>query len=195
MILFINACAREDSRTRRLADRLLKKLGGEVREIALSATQFPTADHEFIQYRHNMIEDGDYGDPLFDHAKDFARADTIVVAAPFWDLSFPAVLKQYLEQICVRGITFTYENGIPKSLCSAEKLYYVSTAGGPVYSYDYGFGYVKSLTQTFFGVKECILIKAEELDMEGAEVEAILQAAEKEIDTLFPSATGSSRDA
>ena len=34
----------------------------------------------------------------------------IVIAAPYWDLSFPAVLKTYLEQINVLGVTFDYSD-------------------------------------------------------------------------------------
>ena len=34
---------------------------------------------------------------MFDLAGQFAGADTIVIAAPFWDLSFPAALKQYMQ--------------------------------------------------------------------------------------------------
>ena len=30
----------------------------------------------------------------------------IVVAAPFWDLSVPAVLKVYIENISADGVTF-----------------------------------------------------------------------------------------
>ena len=41
---------------------------------------------------------------MFDLAKQFAEADEVIIAAPFWDLSFPAALKQYFEQINVLGI-------------------------------------------------------------------------------------------
>ena len=42
---------------------------------------------------------------MFDLARQFARAEIIVMAAPYWDLSFQAALKQYLEQVNVVGIT------------------------------------------------------------------------------------------
>ena len=35
MTLFINACVRKESRTKRLADRLLEKLGGEGEDVRL----------------------------------------------------------------------------------------------------------------------------------------------------------------
>ena len=61
---------------------------------------------------------------MFELARQFAAADQIVIAAPYWDLSFPAALKQYFEQINVLGITFAYTpEGVPKGLCRARKLY------------------------------------------------------------------------
>ena len=36
----------------------------------------------------------------------FQRADAILIAAPFYDLSIPALLKVYIENVSVDGITF-----------------------------------------------------------------------------------------
>lgn len=191
MILFINACVREESRTKRLADYLLSKLDGEVKEIRLADMCFPTVDAEFLRRRDAFIEKDDYSDEMFAPAKCFASADMIVIAAPFWDLSFPAVLKQYFEQINVPGITFVYlENGIPQGLCKAKKLYYVTTAGGPILSEEYGFGYVKALAQGFYGLSDVVMIKAEGLDIAGADVSNILLEAEKQIDRILVSGCG-----
>ena len=189
MVLFINACVREESRTRRLADCLLRQLtaegrnalADEVKEVELIGLVLPKVDEAFINYRNELVEAGDYSDPIFDLAKDFAAADKIVIAAPFWDLSFPAILKQYLEQICVVGLTFYYENDIPKGLCKAKKLYYVTTAGGPIHNDEFGYGYVKSLAQAFFGIEVCELVKAEGLDIIDADVERIMRKAEEEM--------------
>ena len=115
---------------------------------------------------------------MFSLGRDFASADTIVIAAPYYDLSFPAMLKQYFEQINVLGLTFTYsEAGVPTGLCKAKKLYYITTAGGPILSDDYGFGYVKALANIFYGIRDVYQIKAEGLDIVGADVEAIHKAA------------------
>ena len=99
-----NACVRKDSRTKRLADRLIEKLNGTVEEVSLDTISFPTVDRNFLIHRDELIAAGDFVDPLFDLAHQFAAADVIVVADPYYDLSFPASLKQYLEQINVVGI-------------------------------------------------------------------------------------------
>ena len=175
MILFINACVRKESRTKRLADFLLSGLNDDVKEVRLEKIQFPITDDDFILERYRRLENNDIYAPMFDLAREFAKADTIVVAAPYWDLSFPAALKQYFEQVCVIGITFRYnDEGLPVGMCNAKKLYYVTTAGGKILSDDYGFGYVKALSQEFYGIPEVECIKAEGLDIVGADVEKIL---------------------
>ena len=89
MILFVNACVREASRTKRLADCLLARLGGEVNELRLEDVAFPVADEAFLKKRDALIAAERFDDPLFDMARDFAAADIIVIAAPYWDLSSP----------------------------------------------------------------------------------------------------------
>ena len=50
--------------------------------------------------------------------------DIIVIGAPFWDLSFPAILKIFIENIYVTGLVTKFgENGKPVGLCKAKKLY------------------------------------------------------------------------
>lgn len=202
MILFINACVRASSRTKRLADHLLDGLhknrlkgaeeasvwsdGKEVKEVRLTEISFPFVDEAFLQKRDSLLQDKTYEDPMFSLARDFAAADTIVIAAPYWDLSFPSVLKQYLEQITVTGVTFFYtEEGIPQGLCRAKRLYYVTTSGGPLFAEEYGFGYVKAMAQGFFGIPEVTMIKAENLDIIGADVDKIIREAEDKIDILL----------
>ncbi len=184
MILFINACARKDSRTKKIADYLLCETSEQIEEIRLSEIEFPNADEAFLQKRDRLVLSGAFDDPMFSLARQFMKADTVVIAAPFWDLSFPAILKQYFEQINVAGITFRYsEEGVPVGLCRASKLYYVTTAGGCFFPEEYGFGYVKALAQSFYGISDVELIKALGLDIVGADEKRIIQDC---IDAITP---------
>lgn len=185
MILFINACVRKQSRTMRLAQQLLSRLNGEVVELRLHEIAFPVADEAFLEKRDRLISVSDYCDPLFDLARQFAAADEIVIAVPYWDLSFPAALKQYFEQINALGVTFVYTpEGFPKGLCRARKLYYVTTAGGEYIPEEFGFGYVKALAQGYYGIPEVEQIQAVGLDIAGADAEEILQEAMEKVRTM-----------
>lgn len=181
-ILYVNACVRKESRTKRLADKLLSKLGEPYEELCLEKIAFPIVNEEYLNKRDQLISAGDFQSPAFDLARQFSEAKTIVIAAPYWDLSFPSMLKQYLEQINVVGITFKYsEEGVPVALCKANRLFYVTTAGGLYVPEDYGFGYVKALAQNFYGIQDVRKIEAVGFDIYGANVNAIMKDAE---DTL-----------
>ncbi len=178
MILFIDACVREDSRTKRLAEALLAKLNEETVHVSLEEVPFGVTDEAYLKKRDNLIEKGAFNDDMFALARQFSQADTIVIAAPYWDLSFPAMLKQYIEAINVLGITFEYTpEGFPQGLCKANKLYYVMTAGGSYVPEEFGFGYIKAIAQNFYGIKDVELIKATGLDVVGTDCEVVLNKA------------------
>ena len=127
-VLFINACARPDSRTRFLAEKVLAKLSGQTEEVNLYSEKLLPLTYEQLEERNRLIAAGDFSAPLFQFARQFAEADEIVIAAPYWDLSFPSVLRVYLEHTTVTGLTFRYsETGVPIGLCQAKRLIYVTT--------------------------------------------------------------------
>ena len=190
MTLFINACVREASRTKELADHLLSRQNCTYEEVRLDAIEFPIVNQSFLEKRDRLIFDRDFSNPLFDLARQFAAADDIVIAAPFWDLSFPAALKQYFEQINVVGITFVYTHeGMPAGLCKARCLTYITTAGGNFFPEEYGSGYVKSLAQNFYGIPQFKLIKVIGLDIDGTNIDSIMNSAKADIEmTILQSA-------
>ena len=184
-ILYVNACVRKASRTKRLAEKLLSKLGEPYEELCLKKVAFPVVNEEYLDKRDQLISAGSFQSPMFDLARQFSEAGTIVIAAPYWDLSFPSVLKQYLEQINVVGITFKYsEEGVPVALCRANTLYYVTTAGGFFVPEDYGFGYVKALAQNYYGIQDVRKVEAVGLDICGADVDSIMRDAEDTLEDM-----------
>lgn len=183
--LFINACTRNQSRTLELSKYLLDKIDGDVETINLYDLDLMPIDREMLIFRDKCIMEDNFDDPMFDLAKKFICADLIVIGAPTWDLSFPSVLKLFIEHINVVELTFQYGPWgeiIPK--CRADRLIYVTTAGGPV-NEEQSFGYIKALSDTFFGIKKLDFIKAENLDYENSNVEEIMTKAKEDIDKLF----------
>ena len=189
-VLFLNACVRPGSRTLELAETLLQKLKGDIEEVRLYELPLPVLDRNGMEQRNLASRKNDFSDPVFGVAKQFASADVIVIAAPYWDLMFPAVLKTYLENITVSGITFRYsDQGRPESLCKAKALHYVTTSGGFIGQNDFGFSYVKALAQNFFAIKDVNRYSAEGLDIFGADVEKIMCKAKAAITAETPEQT------
>ena len=185
-ILFVDACPREKSRTRELAKQLLKHLSGNLIVLKLTEENIPVITEDIVNKRHMDGKMKDFSDPVYDMAKQFASVDIVVIAAPYWDLSFPAILKRYIEAITVTGIVFRYsESGMPMGMCQARKLYYVTTAGGPIINETYGYGYIKTLAQGMYGIPECYCFKAENLDIAGVSEEDILRDASSLINASF----------
>ena len=181
-ILFINACVRPQSRTYELAKYALSHMEGRVEELRLIDEDLPPYTNEMLLMRDQLMAEGSIKHPLLRYARQFAEADTILIAAPYWDLLFPATLRLYFEHITVTGLTFRYTpQGFPESLCKAKRMIYITTAGGPVFA-NFGYDYCKTMAEAYFGIKDCKCFMAENLDIDGADVAAILDAAKKKID-------------
>ena len=179
MILFVNGCVRENSRTLELAQAVLEKESDAVEEVRLYPGGPEGLDAEKLALRDELLAKGELDHPMLRWARQFAEADAIVIAAPYWDLAFPAKVRAYLEEVTVSGITFRYgENGIPQGLCRAKRLIYVTTAGGPIFeNFNFGYDYVKALARGFYGIGGVSIVKAEGLDIRGADPEKIMAQA------------------
>ncbi|MBQ9373688.1 MAG: NAD(P)H-dependent oxidoreductase [Oscillospiraceae bacterium] len=185
-LLFINACVRAESRTRRLAEELLSGWQGEICELNLEQMDLRPLTAETLARRDALLAAGDYADPAFEPARAIVEADAVVLAAPYWDCSFPASVKVFVEQVMVNGLTFTFTaDGVPHGKCRAKKLWYVSTAGGPVMGTNLGFAYIRQVSSLYWGIPEAELIQAEGLDLVGADPEAILSAAAADLPRLL----------
>ena len=184
-ILFVNACTRENSRTLQLAEHVLNSLNGEREDINLYKIDLLPLDAKGIKSREMASQTNDFSDNVFNLAKQFGAANTIVIAAPYWDLMFPAVVKSYFEAVTVSGLTFVYgKNGIPKGLCKAKKLIYITTSGGPII-HNFGYEYISALGKSFYGIDEVKCISAQGLDIYGADVDSILQNAMDSVNDLI----------
>lgn len=184
-ILFINGCVRSESRTLILAKHLLSHLEGHVEEVNLEREAIPALTGETLKYRSDLLETEKFDDPMLRYARQFKQADIIVIAAPYYDLSFSSNLKNYLEAVACVGLTFYYdENEVAQTHTKARKLYYVSTGGGYLKK-QYGFEYVKALVGEFYHILDVEGFFAEKLDLLGSDSEAIMKEALASIDAAF----------
>lgn len=182
--LYIDCCIRgEQSRTRRLAEAFLSAYAAredvELNRLILMDEPILPFQNGFFWQREQLLERGDLQHPRFRYAHAFQQADRIIIAAPFWDLSFPALLKVYIENLCVQGITFdcNEENGC-FGVCRAEKMLFFTTRGGAMEGrpMDNGTKYLSDMSK-FFGIPNFDYIAADALDMGLEPVETILGRA------------------
>lgn len=193
-LLFVNSCIRGDlSRTQMLARHFLTAYQNShpdtrVTERNLMEERMEPQYPEVLAQRDALWNAGRLDAPMFAPAHQFAAADRIVLAAPFWDLSYPAILKIYLERISVTDITFGYDDqGDSVGLCRAQKLLFITTRGGDFSQPDTawmesGARHIKALC-AMYGIETFQLLCAEGLDDIHNDKEALLaQAMERATD-------------
>lgn len=116
--------------------------------------------------------------PLLKYAYQFVNADKYVIAAPMWNLGFPAILKAYFDYITILGVTFNYEKEGVTGLCSGRKGLFITTRGGYYgqgipKKIDMGERYIEALFD-FLGIKDFQTIAAEGLEVQGDDVDKII---------------------
>ncbi len=176
-VLFVNACLRgEISNTLRLCREFLERFD-DVEEVNLAELDLRPFNAQMVAYRNEKLLAEQLDDPIFALSRQFARSEEIVIGAPYWDLSFPAALKVYIEHVSVCDCTFHYtEDARCEGLCKAHRLTYITTAGGMVEGANYGYEYICGIAR-MFGIPEVRLIAAENLDAIGIDVEAQMDKA------------------
>ena len=122
--------------------------------------------------------------PVLKYAYQFAEADKYIVAAPMWNLSFPAILKAYIDYVSVSGITFQYTEKGPIGMLSNKKAIHISTRGGqyskgPTAQFEMGDRYLRTIFG-FLGITDYDTVFADELNLQGNDIDAIIQNAIKE---------------
>lgn len=174
-LLYVDTCLRPHSRTRELADAFLKAYQKAHPKDTLDIIRLAEADihcvrGEELEHREALKRAGKVDAPEFAEARRFAAADGIVIAAPMWELSFPAMLKAYIETVSVPGVTFRYGEGDTgcAGCCKASRLLYLTTRGG-IYtkaaaSLELGEKELKALSQ-FFGIPgfDCLFVEGTDL--------------------------------
>ena len=133
-ILIVDASISKDSVSRRLlteARALLERMGGSFSYLRLSdfSDRLVPLNEKTLSFRTEAIQKGDYSSPMFDFAKGLTKADLILLSSPFYDLSVSALLKCYIEQTMVNGLTFLDLGDHAKGLLKAKRLLFLSVSG------------------------------------------------------------------
>ena len=181
-LLFVDCCIRgAGSRTYQLASAFFEGLDKNkyhVTHLNLMEEPLVPLTGGFFTSRGPILREKNYAHPRFRYAHQFADADLVVVAAPFWDLSYPALLKIYIENVSVDGISFGCNAQGIYGTCSGERLVFLTTRGGfyegsPL---EQGSRSMEALSQ-FFGFGSYSCVAADGLDADGSDPAALLASA------------------
>lgn len=183
-ILFVDACISEHipSRTKTLCHAFLdefQKIHGDtqVETVSLIEHPVPALTHEALMTRNSLVSSNQLQHPMFDMAHQFAEAELIVIGAPYWDLSFPAVLKSYIEQIMVTNVAFHYIETGSEGLCRAKALVYLTSAGDYIDSTNnFGYDYIRGIA-AMVGISQTYFCAADGLDIQGNDIPQIMKKA------------------
>lgn len=168
-LIYINACMRAGSRTQRIANPIIEELRKRynMETVDLTKNLYPVADNYTLEDRNQGIVPPEH----VALAKKIAAADRIVIAAPFWDMSFPSALKVFFENMSLFGVTFDSNDKECYGLCRAEKVMYITTRGMNISTGDpleQATPYIKALSY-LWGWGELTVISAQNMDYSSPE--------------------------
>lgn len=171
-IFYVDACLRTGSNTKKIADAIIAKLAEryEIETVRLSENTFPVVNNDILNDRANGIVPEEY----VEMAKKLADADRLVIAAPFWDMSFPSALKVFLENMSLFNVTFGSNEKECYGLCKAEKVLYITTRGMNINTgdaLDQATPYIKAIGK-LWGLGELHVISAQNMDYSTEEQKA-----------------------
>ncbi len=154
----------EDSRTKRILKPIVAELGKryEIETITLDGEDYQSVGRRVLAERFS----GFVPTEIVVQAKKIAAADRIVIASPFWDMSYPAILKVFIENMSLFNITFRDNGTYFEGLCHCERVLYITTRGMKVRTGDALDGatpYIKAIS-ALWGLGEVITIAADNLD-------------------------------
>lgn len=191
-VLYIKANSKPEaeSRTFKISEKFIEAYqhyhpGDQVTTLDLYKEDIDFLTEEGIKLKFNP---GEGKNPLLKYAYQFVEHDKIVFAEPLWNLSIPAILKAYLDEICIVGITFKYTAEGPVGLCNGKKAVNITTRGGeyssgPFAEWEMGDRYLRTL-MGFLGITDFTTIAANQLDVIGNDIDAIVSKAIKEAEEL-----------
>lgn len=175
-LVIIDSCMRAESRTRRILNAAREVLSTryDIEIIDVNAAGLLPLTPEGLEERTSGI----VPEQTLSLAKTIAAADRLVVAAPFWDMSFPATVKAFFENMSLYGVTFEDNGHTCVGLCKCKKVMYITTRGMDIETgspREQGSSYLMALS-TLWGLGEVTTVAAKNLDyLSTDEVEAKIE--------------------
>ena len=169
-LLYIDSCIRDEvSRTKKIATPIINKLKEryDVETLVINDLNLTIVKKDLVNKRTNGIID----EEVLSWANKVSKADRIVIAAPFWDMSIPAALKTFIELCSIINVTFASDDKTCFGICNCKKLLYITTRGMNIKTnseLDQATPYLKAMSY-LWGLGDVIVVAAYNLDYSNEE--------------------------
>lgn len=111
------------------------------------------------------------------YVDELVGADLIVLGAPMYNFTVPAVLKAYIDMIVFPGKTFEYDGGVPVGMLAGQnkKIIVFTASGGnydqlPYKAYDFLEPYLRAVF-AFIGITDIEFVKVQGHDQAAVQAE------------------------
>lgn len=207
-LLYITANSKPEhlstSRTvgREFVNRFLEKNPDYgVEELNLYSEHIPEVNHRIFtrrgepvsgeQYNNLSREDKKEVDKINQLCDQFLRADVYVIAAPMWSISFPSILKRYVDCVVIkdRTIKISQEEVVGLLGDKTRNMVYIQSSGGVYpkllnWKINHGVDYFHDLFK-FLGVDKFEKILVQGTDDEDVGIENAKVKAYSEVDDVI----------
>ncbi|MBO5481242.1 MAG: NAD(P)H-dependent oxidoreductase [Clostridia bacterium] len=164
-LLYIDGCIRDElSRTKKIATPIINALKEkyDVETFVLNDMNLSVVQKELITKRNN----GEIDKEVISWAEMVRDADRIVISAPFWDMSIPAALKNFIELCSIFDVTFKSNDKTCYGNCKAEKMLFITTRGMDIdtgSNLEQATPYLKALSW-LWGIGDLFVVSAQNMD-------------------------------
>lgn len=169
-LLYIDSCIRDEvSRTKKIATPIINKLKEryDVETLVINDLNLTIVKKDLVNKKTNGIID----EEVLSWANKVSKADRIVIAAPFWDMSIPAALKSFIELCSIINVTFASDDKTCFGICNCKKLLYITTRGMNIKTnseLDQATPYLKAISY-LWGLGDVSVVAAYNLDYSNEE--------------------------
>lgn len=175
-------------------------------ELDLYSEYIPEVNYKIFTGRAKLVSGPEYSalsledrravDAVNSLCDQFLKADTYVIAAPMWSVSFPSVLKKYIDCIIIDDkVIKVYSDTVKGLLDNKERnMIYIQSSGG-VYpkifsgNFNHGVDYFHDIFK-FLGINKFEKILVEGVDDPSVGREKAISSANKDIDNVLAKLSG-----
>lgn len=196
-VLMIHSSAQQDSSlTRRIGEQVAERLLANHPDADIItrdlANGLPFIDQTWVEAN---LTDPDQRTPAHQATlaesdrliEELDSADVVVVTAPVYNFSVPAVLKAWIDMVCRARLTFRYTDQGPEGMLRDRPVYLVMASGGVPFgsAVDFASDYMKHIFG-FIGITDVRPVFAERTN---ADYDASHAAALQALDSWLPEQT------